>query len=250
MDLKEIIKWFIPCFHILLLKKVKMFGRLTYIVLFLLFIWRPGCGANANLVSDSIDTKNVVSSYLDSKYNQSDVYDVKMDRNDGRSLDLSTGRTFGRPLKKMMQALIPLAFQIGAASTWAVVAAIVGIKTLLVALVILKLLLMAGAAKVGALFGQKTHHGHGWEAPAQKEIHLHIHNGAHPEIHDEHGAISAWNRDSTGTAAASDKNINLVINPYAAVAGPQTISTPYGNYVRVDSPSALSSLSSLSSLST
>ncbi|PZC72420.1 hypothetical protein B5X24_HaOG211233 [Helicoverpa armigera] len=105
------------------------------------------------------------------------------------------GRTFGRPLKKMMQALIPLAFQIGAASTWAVVAAIVGIKTLLVALVILKLLLMAGAAKVGALFGQKTHHGHGWEAPAQKEIHLHIHNGAHPEIHDEHGAIfsaSGW----------------------------------------------------------
>jgi hypothetical protein len=58
------------------------------------------------------------------------------------------GRTFGRPLKKMMSALIPLVFQIGAASTWAVVAALVGVKTLVIALVILKILLLAGAAKV------------------------------------------------------------------------------------------------------
>lgn len=48
----------------------------------------------------------------------------------------------------MAQALIPLAFQIGAASTWMVVAALVGVKTLIVALMILKLLLVAGAAKV------------------------------------------------------------------------------------------------------
>ncbi|KAF9420673.1 hypothetical protein HW555_003220 [Spodoptera exigua] len=179
------------------------------------------------------------------------------------------GRTFGRPLKKMAQALIPLAFQIGAASTWAVVAALVGVKTLLVALAILKLLLIAGAAKIGALFGAKTQgHGHGWEPPHQKEIHLHIHNGGHPEVHDEHilpgwkqlpyqaqnvpwrynrfyYVTAGWNRDGAATATA-DKNINLVINPYAATAaaaGPQTISTPYGNYVRVDSPSALSNLS-------
>lgn len=61
-----------------------------------------------------------------------------------------------------------------------------------------------------------------------------------------HYVTAGWNRDGAATATA-DKNINLVINPYAAAAaGPQTISTPYGNYVRVDSPSAISSLSSLS----
>lgn len=49
----------------------------------------------------------------------------------------------------MMAAMIPLVFQIGAASTWAVVAALVGVKTLVVTLVILKILLIAGAAKVG-----------------------------------------------------------------------------------------------------
>ncbi|KAH9633133.1 hypothetical protein HF086_014457 [Spodoptera exigua] len=104
--------------------------------------------------------------------------------------------------------------------------------------------MLTGASKIGAFFGAKTQgHGHGWEPPHQKEIHLHIHNGGHPEVHDEH--ISGWNRDGAATATA-DKNINLVINPYAATAaaaGPQTISTPYGNYVRVDSPSALSNLS-------
>ncbi|CAB3241584.1 unnamed protein product [Arctia plantaginis] len=139
-------------------------------------------------------------------------------------------RTFGRPLKKMAQALIPLAFQIGAASTWMIVAAIVGFKTLLVSLMILKLLLLAGAAKVGAFFGQKTHgHEHGWEPPHQKEIHLHIHGQHGP--HEEH--ISSWNRDGAINSLTDTKSVNLVLNPYAA--GPQTISTPYGNYIRVDS---------------
>lgn len=63
-----------------------------------------------------------------------------------------SGRTFGRPFKKMAAALIPLVFQMGAAATWAVVAALVGIKTLGVALIILKLLLVAGAAKVKSWF--------------------------------------------------------------------------------------------------
>ncbi|KAJ8707253.1 hypothetical protein PYW08_011387 [Mythimna loreyi] len=305
MDLKEIIKWFIPCFHILLLKKIKMCGRLTFICLFLLFISRPSYGQvvdSNSLVSKDIDTKNVVNlSYLGHRNNQSDYFGEKMESNEERNVDTSIGRTFGRPMKKMMQALIPLVFQIGAASTWAVVAALVGIKTLLVTLVILKLLLVAGAAKVGALFASKTHgSSHGWEAPHQKEIHLHIHNGGHPEVHDEHGAIlsewkqapitstgapnsaarvvhvassppvgygyyfgppqptggfkplgyyigaAGWSREGIPAATAPDnKNINLVINPYAAAAGPQTISTPYGNYVRIDR-NALSSLSSIS----
>ncbi|GBP29822.1 hypothetical protein EVAR_94662_1 [Eumeta japonica] len=62
-------------------------------------------------------------------------------------VEIGSARTFGRPLKKLAAALIPLSFQIGAASTWAVVAALVGLKTLGVAILILKLLLIAGAAK-------------------------------------------------------------------------------------------------------
>ncbi|XP_035455537.2 uncharacterized protein LOC118279833 isoform X2 [Spodoptera frugiperda] len=192
MDLKEIIKWFIPCFHILLMKKVKM-CRFIFICLFLLFILRPSYASDASkLVSGGDDTKNAFNYYnLDNKLNQSDYFDVKMESGE-RSHDTSVGRTFGRPLKKMVQALIPLAFQIGAASTWAVVAALVGVKTLLVALAILKLLLIAGAAKIGALFGQKAHgHSQGWEPPHQKEIHLHIHNGGHSEVHDEH-VLPSW----------------------------------------------------------
>lgn len=98
MDLKEIIKWFIPCFHILLLKKVIMCGRLTYVCLFLLFILRPsyGHGVDANsLVSDDIDAKNVVNfSYLDTRNNQSDNFGGKMERNNVRSLDTSIGKLF------------------------------------------------------------------------------------------------------------------------------------------------------------
>lgn len=71
-----------------------MCGHLTYICLFLLFILRPSYGADANsLVSDNLNTKNVVNySYLDSKNNQSDNFDVKMHRNEGRSLDTSIGK--------------------------------------------------------------------------------------------------------------------------------------------------------------
>ncbi|KPJ10865.1 UBX domain-containing protein 4 [Papilio machaon] len=143
-------------------------------------------------------------------------------------------RTFGRPFKKMAAALIPLVFQMGAAATWAVVAALVGIKTLGVTLIILKLLLIAGAVKIGALFGQKGHHSSGWEPPPhtpQKEIHLHIHNGQHGHSGpDEHIPFSSWSRD--GTQSSSDtKPMNVVYEPY--VAGPQTISTPYGNYVKI-----------------
>ncbi|XP_026741996.1 uncharacterized protein LOC113504092 isoform X2 [Trichoplusia ni] len=211
MDLKEIIKWFIPCFHILLLKRVKMFN-FVYVCLFLLFICRPGYGAGVNsLVSGDIDTKNVVSfKYLDSKINQSDFYGVKNTGNEGRAMDTSVGRTFGRPMKKLMQALIPLVFQIGAASTWAVVAALVGVKTLVVTLVILKILLVAGAAKIGALFGSKSH-GHGWEAPHQKEIHLHIHNG---QAHEEHVPIlPGWHQSQEPYHQPKPTDNGYYINP-------------------------------------
>ncbi|CAK1548877.1 unnamed protein product [Leptosia nina] len=140
--------------------------------------------------------------------------------------DTSIGRTFGRPFKRMIQAFIPLAFQMGAASTWAVVAALVGVKTLALTLLILKLLLIAGAAKIGALFGAAKGHHSGWEPPHQKEIHLHIHNGHHAE---EHVPISAWSRD--GQSSADTKHVNVVYETYG---GPQTISTPYGHYMKID----------------
>ncbi|XP_045457495.1 uncharacterized protein LOC123667698 [Melitaea cinxia] len=139
-------------------------------------------------------------------------------------------RTFGRPFKKMMQALIPLVFQLGAAATWATVAALVGIKTLAVTLIILKLLLVAGAAKIGALFASKTqHHNQEW-TPHQKEIHLHIHNGGNGYHGDEHRVISPWSRDGQ-TQAADTKQVNVIVDPYA---GPQTISTPYGHYMKIE----------------
>ncbi|CAG4949807.1 unnamed protein product [Parnassius apollo] len=135
----------------------------------------------------------------------------------------------------MAQALIPLVFQMGAAATWAVVAALVGIKTLGVTLIILKLLLVAGALKIGALFGHKGHHSTGWEPshPPQKEIHLHIHNGHHGHSEpEEHVPFSSWSRDGVRSNLEM-KNVNVAYEPY--VAGPQTINTPYGNYVKIDS---------------
>ncbi|XP_041988120.1 uncharacterized protein LOC121739666 [Aricia agestis] len=141
--------------------------------------------------------------------------------------DASVGRTFGPRFKKMLQALVPLAFNLGMASTWAVVAALVGIKTLGVTLLILKLLLLAGAAKVGAFFASKVH-----PAPAkwepQKEIHLHIHNGHHDEEHIPIAPVGAWSREGQ---VGDTKHIDAPFSPYP---GPQTISTPYGNYVRVE----------------
>ncbi|KAL0859019.1 hypothetical protein ABMA27_010873 [Loxostege sticticalis] len=132
----------------------------------------------------------------------------------------------------MMAGMLPIIFQIGAASTWALVAALVGFKTLLVTLAILKILLLAGAAKFGALFAGKVHHQpQQWQPqpwqPHQKEIHLHIHNGHLPVGHEEHA--QTWSRNEVEPASPK--------NPYSVVLenyGPQTISTPYGNYVKID----------------
>lgn len=92
MDLKEIIKWFIPCFHILLYyKRVKMIKMTHVFCLFLIFLARPSFGANVNSFSDA-NTKNVVNyNYLDSN-KQSDYYDVinNTRRDEERRLDLDT----------------------------------------------------------------------------------------------------------------------------------------------------------------
>ncbi|XP_038217668.1 uncharacterized protein LOC119836424 [Zerene cesonia] len=231
MDIKDIIKWFIPCFHVLLLAgSRKMTLWLTFLASFLLFC--PSYAAKLNGASDV----GLSNSYLnakvfnisENKYNLTRInYGSGAIEDHDRSnvQETSVGRTFGRPFKKMIQAFIPLAFQMGAASTWAVVAALVGVKTLAVTLFILKLLLIAGAAKIGALFASKTHHSSGWEAPHQKEIHLHIHNGHHAE---EQIPISPWSREGQG---ADTKNVNVVYEPYG---GPQTISTPYGHYMKIE----------------
>ncbi|XP_012544854.1 uncharacterized protein LOC105841465 [Bombyx mori] len=241
MDIKEIIKWFIPCFHILR-NSSKMDARFVCVVC-LVILNSASC---ANVRSEI--TKNVGISF---NYNGSNIQNMQngylpavsannMER-DG-VLENTVGRTFGRPFKKMAQAMIPLAFQVGAASTWAVIAAIVGVKTLAVVLLILKLLLLAGAAKLGALFGAKGQYSVAWETPYphahQKEIHLHIHNGHH-ELHGD-SALTSWNRD--GAAGVQDVNTNVLMDPYAA--GPQTISTPYGNYVKVE-PAANNGLTNI-----
>ncbi|XP_068622245.1 uncharacterized protein [Battus philenor] len=242
MDLKEIIKWFIPCFHILLTYKLKRSKfNLSIVYLILLFNLRLGFGANVNSDSETENSHSIINlredSLESSMYNQSaNIPNINYGKADLSTLlaDSSIGRTFGRPFKKMAQALIPLVFQMGAAATWAVVAALVGIKTLGVTLLILKLLLIAGAVKVGALFGHKGHQTSGWEtthAP-QKEIHLHIHNGHQGHVSDEHIPFTSWSRDGVQSSSET-KQVNVVYEPY--VGGPQTISTPYGNYVKIDS---------------
>ncbi|XP_048002123.1 uncharacterized protein LOC125238743 isoform X2 [Leguminivora glycinivorella] len=151
MDLREIIKWFIPCFHILLKLDARM------ILIWLIMFCHLCSGISASEIESNLNnTKNV--SYDSFKFNQSEVYNKSLVPEELSNEETSVGRTFGRPMKKMMQALIPLAMAIGSAGTWAVVAALIGAKTLVVTLFILKLLLMAGAAKFGGLLGAKLHH--------------------------------------------------------------------------------------------
>ncbi|CAH2268459.1 jg16889 [Pararge aegeria aegeria] len=87
---------------------------------------------------------------------------------------------------------------------------------------------------LGALFaskGHQVHQSHGW-TPHQKEIHLHIHNNGYQGHGTEHETIiPPWSRDG-GQTQAESKHVNVGYDPYAA--GPQTISTPYGNYVKID----------------
>ncbi|KAL4706257.1 hypothetical protein ACJJTC_017424 [Scirpophaga incertulas] len=240
MDLREIIRWFIPCFHILLNIFNKMDTRLTLVCLFLFFNSCPTYGAKVNsaegvgLSKLYSHAKNIdkVNEQAFVKLNQSDVSGKGVEMDDAKVLkNFPLGRTFGRPFKKMIAGLMPLIFQVGAASTWAVVAAIVGVKTLVITLLILKLLLVVGAAKVGALFSSKHHQpDHGWQQP-HKEIHLHIHNGHGAAAHEE---IAPWSRTEPSNSrndAVPETNY-MVFNPY--LEGPQTIRTPYGNYMKVE----------------
>ncbi|VVC97431.1 unnamed protein product [Leptidea sinapis] len=224
MDIKDIIKWFIPCFHVLLWCARKISARLTVVCLFLILCptYEAKVLSDTNVAISKSNTKSL-DNFSANKVN----FTGQSDEPRG---DTSIGRTFGRPFKRMIQALVPLAFQMGAASTWAVIAAMVGIKTLAVTLLILKLLLLAAAAKFGTLFASK-HHSHGWESPTphQKEIHLHIHNGQHGE---EHIPISPWSREGVQASNPSEtKHVNVGFDPYG---GPQTISTPYGHYMKID----------------
>ncbi|XP_034838513.1 uncharacterized protein [Maniola hyperantus] len=257
MDLREIIKWFIPCFHRLLYNFTRKFDVcLTFACLFLLFFACPSLAAKVNRDTDSslvfsnnnLDsklnyTKNIGLNTNESFNGDQSVVYLRNAENYSLPLqeDTSVGRTFGRPFKKMLQAMIPLAFNLGAAATWAVIAALVGIKTLAVTLFIAKMLIVAGAAKLGALFASKGHHhqshqSHGW-TPPQKEIHLHIHNnGYQGHGTEQESIISPWSREGVQDvpvpSQAESKPVNAVYNPY--VAGPQTISTPYGNYMRIE----------------
>ncbi|XP_026331717.1 uncharacterized protein LOC113239065 [Hyposmocoma kahamanoa] len=96
---------------------------------------------------------------------------------------------------------------------------------------VLRPYVVAVVTQIGALFASKSHgHHQEWSpSPHQKEIHLHIHNQHGHENHEEHVPITSWNRE--GYAAQA---LNYIYNPYKAQAGPQTISTPFGNYVKID----------------
>lgn len=90
MDLKEIIKWFIPCFHILL-HKVKMCKFMYISCLFLILFVRPSCGANFYNSSDE-NTKNVVNyKYLD-PFSPSDNRGLSNNKlkNEEKSLEIDT----------------------------------------------------------------------------------------------------------------------------------------------------------------
>lgn len=87
MDLKEIIKWFIPCFHILLEFILNRNTRLTFVCLFLLFNVCPGYAATDSASIIQVQTKNVGSfneSYVN--VNQSDILADKMELNGSRDL--------------------------------------------------------------------------------------------------------------------------------------------------------------------
>lgn len=95
MDLREIIKWFIPCFHILLVIFQNKHTRLTFVCLFLLFNFHTGYAAMVD--SDTIiqvQTKNVDSvseSYIN--VNQSDIISDKKMELEGPK-DISEGGFF------------------------------------------------------------------------------------------------------------------------------------------------------------
>lgn len=98
MDLKEIIKWFIPCFHILLAVFVKMDTKLTFVYLFLFFNLCPSFGAKVGVkefeFSNSLNvTKNV--GLVDESFpksNQSVILEEKPAEDENKSLeDTSAG---------------------------------------------------------------------------------------------------------------------------------------------------------------
>lgn len=103
MDLKEIIRWFLPCFHLLLIKKRKMSANLTIICLSLFFNFIL---VNGSSDSDVVVNRNKIESTKNvdfnvarrneenAAFNQSDYLanERKMDYEESRSLqDTSAG---------------------------------------------------------------------------------------------------------------------------------------------------------------
>lgn len=314
MDLREIIKWFIPCCLLFLFK----FNRFksVFVCIFLLHFHK--------VCSLDVDNNNDYNNSLMLNYNNGfelsgSDFDIEMDRDkvemispslvenvidvcadkvgvlvkglsdwnrnrtsdsvdwvqfwnsksdDEKSMfhdklfgvtESESSRTFGRPLKKLSMALIPLAFQLGAASTWMMVTALLAAKSVAIGLLLLMLKIAGGAAKVSTLLGSKHEHPQApaWYGPPQKEVHLHIHNGGHdshegPTSHDL--PYGPWSRHSEvytnpgygsaglTSAAALNPALAYSINPYGAPdpslnSGPATINTPYGSYLRIGPPS-------------
>lgn len=94
MDLREIIKWFIPCFHILL----KLDARMMLLFLLLFCNLCPSLASDSELDNSLNNTKNVSNYDFNSKFNQSEVYDVGLllDIVDSKSEGTSVGKFFMR----------------------------------------------------------------------------------------------------------------------------------------------------------
>lgn len=96
MDLREIIKWFIPCFHILL----KLDARMMLLFLLLFCNLCPSLASDSELENSLNNTKNVSNYDLNSKFNQSEVYDggLLLDIVDSKS-EGTVGKFFMRTFK-------------------------------------------------------------------------------------------------------------------------------------------------------
>lgn len=78
MDLKEIIKWFIPCFHIL---QIKIDTKMIFVCLFLFFNLCASAGVNS-VSENSVESTKKISNSLnnDLVFNQRELFNVNEER--------------------------------------------------------------------------------------------------------------------------------------------------------------------------
>ncbi|XP_077287970.1 uncharacterized protein LOC143912558 [Arctopsyche grandis] len=145
------------------------------------------------------------------------------------------GRTFGRPIKQLQAALLPVMFKLGVISTLVVLTFILVVKAVGIGLMLLMFKMAAGLAKLKSAFHEPHHlDHHGWSP--HKEVHVHVH-GQVPtgyasglgSLFQGGGGHEPWSRlDPSITSLSGKPQLS-----YTAVQpGPSSINTPYGHYIR------------------